>query len=224
MATQNQRLSICFDLDGTLVDTAPDLIRVLNIVVGSEGLPPTQFKKARNDVGFGAGYLIRQAYTREDRDLTDEKLSELIQMFLDVYADDISQLSKPFSGVETVLGHLKRAGHSLSVCTNKPAYLARPLIEELGMTRWFDRIIGSGEGVPSKPQPEMVFASAGHKDRNRIIMVGDSRADIAAARNARVPVIAVSYGYSDIPAPRLRADKLIRKFGELPRAVTSLGF
>lgn len=222
MPIDSRPMSLCFDLDGTLVDTAPDLVRVLNLVTAERGLPPSDYEIARKGVGYGAGYLIRTAYASFGEELDETTLKACIDRFLELYAADIAALSQPYPGVEATLARLKAKGHCFAVCTNKPGWLARPLLDALGMTHWFARIIGSGDGVPSKPRPEMIYAGAGHKDTRRIIMVGDSQPDILAARAAKVPSVIVSYGYTEIPPSRLRADMLIRKFSELEFAVENI--
>ncbi len=215
-------LSICFDLDGTLVDTAPDLVRVLNTVIAQDGLGPTDYKKARDRVGFGAKALIREAFERAGQDVSETRLDELLADFLRIYAQDIAQLSRPFAGVLTTLRELRSSGARLSVCTNKPGFLARPLIKALKMDVFFERVIGSRDGVKSKPSADHIFATAAHRDPSRIIMVGDALPDVSAARNAGVPVILMAYGYADTPPATLRADRVLKQFRELPSAIRDI--
>jgi len=216
-------LSACFDLDGTLIDTAPDLVRILNEVIAEEGLGKTEFAQARKAVGYGSRALIRGAFARENHSVSVEREDELQRLFLKLYADDICQLSTPFPGVIETLKHLKQRGAELSICTNKPGYLARPLIEALGLTHLFRAIIGSDDIERNKPFAHHIYASAGHRgDRKSIIMVGDSRPDILAAKNAKVPSIVMSYGYSTIPVIKLGADRILRNFREIPSALKQL--
>ena len=216
------KLSICFDLDGTLIDTAPDLVRVLNLVIKEEGLGPTDFAAARNQVGFGAKKLIREACARENHSISEDRVDELWHLFLKLYEEDIAQLSKPFEGVTDTLRNLKRMGHELSICTNKPGHLARKLIKSLSLEHFFIRTIGSRDGVAHKPSPAHIFAAAGHRDYRKIVMVGDSMPDVMAARAAGVPSILMRYGYAGTPADRLRANVTLRRFRELPEALFSL--
>lgn len=220
--TKLHNLSICFDLDGTLVDTAPDLVRVLNSVIAEDGLPETDYKAARDRVGFGARVLIAEAFARAGAPITDARLDALLNLFLERYADDIARLSLPFPGVLTTLRDLREGGALLSVCTNKPGFLARPLIRALKMDVYFDRVVGSRDGAPLKPSAKHIFAAAGHSDPRRIVMVGDAQPDVKAARNAGVPVILMSYGYADTPPARLRPDIILRQFRELPEAIKAL--
>lgn len=216
------RLSICFDLDGTIVDTAPDLVRVLNLVIAEEGLPETDYSSARGQVGFGAKRLITEACGRAGHDISGERVDELWHLFLALYEADTSQKSQAFSGVLPTLRDLKRGGADLSVCTNKPGFLARKLLDELDMTRYFSRIIGSRDGIATKPSPDHIFAAAGHRRTREIVMVGDSAPDILAARAAGVTSVLLRYGYAGTPADRLRADIVLRQFRELPGALFSL--
>lgn len=221
--TFSRPITLCFDLDGTLVDTAPDLVRVLNLVIAEDGLPETDYAIASRQVGFGARVLIRDAFARASTPLKNERADELLALFLKLYAEDIAQLSQPFPHVLSTLRELRRQQVRLTVCTNKPGYLARPLIEALNMTHYFERIIGSGDGAKSKPSPDLIYAAAGHKRRDEIVMVGDATPDAAAARAAGVPVIIVTYGYSDVPVAKLRANVNLRSFRDLPAALVGLG-
>lgn len=217
-------LTLCFDLDGTLVDTAPDLVRVLNDVIAEDGLPETDYGIASRQVGFGAKVLIREAFARANTPLSKTRADALLQLFLKLYADDIAQLSQPFPGVLRTLRNLRQANVSLTVCTNKPGYLARPLLAALNMTYLFDRIVGSGDGVKSKPSADHVFAAAGHRRRPEIVMIGDATPDALAARAAGVPAIIMGYGYTDVPLCQLRAAHILRRFDDLPEALLSIGY
>ncbi len=217
-----QKQSLCFDLDGTIIDTAPDLVRVTNLIIAEEGLGETDYMKARWQVGFGAKALIREACARENHPITESRIDELWHIFIKLYDEDIAKLSRPFPGVIDTLRNLRNRGYELSVCTNKPGHLARKLIKALEMEKLFVRVVGSGDGVPHKPSPLHIFASAGHRNTDNIVMVGDSLPDVAAARAAGVPSILMRYGYAGTPADRLRADITLRQFRELPGALFSL--
>jgi len=215
-------LSIAFDLDGTLVDTAPDLIRVLNEVIKPDGLPPVPIADARNLIGYGSMALIKKAYKTANVGLPDEHALRLQKTFLEIYADTLAQNSPPYSGVPEVLAELKRAGSRLSVCTNKPGAMARSLLKQLGLTQFFDRIVG-GDDVPhNKPAAQHIFASVGHRGNRPIVMVGDGAPDANAAKAAKVPIILMSYGYSPLPIHTFGADAVLRSFRELPPALKSI--
>lgn len=216
-------MSVCFDLDGTLIDTAPDLVRVLDLVIAEEGLPPTNFIQARKAVGYGSRALIKGAFERAQHHVSQKREDELQKLFLKLYAQDICKLSKPFPGVIDTLKLLKNNGAELSICTNKPGYLARPLIEALKLTSLFCRIVGSDDLERNKPFAEHIYASAGHRgEQGPIFMVGDSRPDVLAALNAKVPSIIMSYGYSTIPVIKLGADSVLRNFRDIPSTLKQL--
>lgn len=218
-----ENLSICFDLDGTLIDTAPDLVRVLNTVIAEESLPETSFAEARKAVGFGSRALITGALSRADHVVEDARIDELQKLFLDLYAKNICQLSVPFPGVVATLKALKREGAELSVCTNKPGYLARPLIDALGLSSLFVRTVGSGDVKRHKPYADHIWKAAGHRGhRRKIVMVGDSLPDVLSARNAKAPCIVMTYGYSTIPVIKLGADRILRNFRDIPAAISEL--
>lgn len=212
-------LSLCFDLDGTLIDTAPDLIRVLNTVIAQDGLSETNFKAARLDVGYGSRKLITEAFKRADQPIATDRIDSLQKDFLRLYAEDIARLSRPFPGVIDGLKSLKTQGAYISVCTNKPGHLARSLIKTLNMEKLFIRVVGYDDVPHKKPNPAHIFRTVGHRHAHPIVMIGDSLPDILAAKNAKVPSIAVSYGYSTIPAKKLGADAVIRNFRDLPSAL-----
>lgn len=206
----------CFDLDGTLIDTAPDLVRVTDYVIAMEGLAPTHYSSARKDVGYGSRALIMNACQRAGHKINEERFLILQKIFLEHYAETVCQKSAPFSGVVETLKVLKRQGAKLNVCTNKPGYLARPLIAQLGLTYLFDRIIGGDEAPKSKPHPSHVFMAAGTKTHSkRIIMVGDSYPDIRSGHNAGVPTILMRYGYSTIKAHKLRPTITLDHFHDI---------
>ena len=218
-----ENLSVCFDLDGTLIDTAPDLVRVLNTVIAEESLPETQFDEARKAVGFGSRALITGALSRAGRDVSDARIDELQQLFLKLYAENICQLSAPFPGVVATLRAMKHRGAELSVCTNKPGYLARPLMEELGLSALFVRTVGGDDLTRNKPYADHIWKAAGHRGhRRKIVMIGDSLPDVLSARNAKAPCIVMTYGYSTIPAVKLGADRILRNFRDIPAAITQL--
>jgi phosphoglycolate phosphatase len=208
-------LSVCFDLDGTLVDTAPDLVRVTNEVIALEGLPETDYKLARAVVGYGSMRLIRDALQRAGKRVPEARMKALQREFLDRYAASISERSNPYPGVVETLDTLTQLGAALSVCTNKPGWLARPLLQELAMTHWFDRIVGGDEATASKPDARHIFDAAGHRRSERIVMVGDSWPDMESARRANVHSVLMDYGYSFDPQIRLRAGTRLRRFRDL---------
>ena len=215
-------LTLCFDLDGTIIDTAPDLVRVLNLVIAEEGLPETNYKAIRKLIGYGSRRMIVEAFARESHKASPARIDALQKIFLKLYADDIAQLSRPFAGVIETLKDWQNCGVSLSVCTNKPGYLARPLLRALNMDIYFDDIVGGDEAPRAKPDSRHIWTAASHRDYRRIVMVGDAYPDIRAAHNARVPSILMSYGYTPIAPVKLKADVILNDFRQIPSALKKL--
>jgi phosphoglycolate phosphatase len=215
---------VVFDLDGTLVDTAPDLINALNFVLDREGLPPVPFEPARKMIGAGARKMIERGLELEGRSATIEDITRLTSDFIDHYAAHIADASRPFEGVENALGDLQRLGFRLAVCTNKLEWLSKLLLDQLGMSSRFSAICGADTFGVSKPDPailkQTVARGGGHL--SSAIMVGDAGPDVGVARRAGIPVIGVEFGYTEVPIADLKPDRLINHMRELPEAVQSL--
>jgi phosphoglycolate phosphatase len=216
--------TIVFDLDGTLVDTAPDLISALNHILEREGLPAVPLQSARNMIGAGARKLIERGLELEGRVTTVDDITRLTADFIDYYAAHIAEGSRPFDGLETALDDLTARGYRLAVCTNKLEWLSKRLLDELGLTPRFAAICGADTFGVSKPDPAILrqtVARAGG-DITSTIMVGDAGTDIGVARRAGVPVIGVTFGYTDVPIADLKPDRLIEHMRDLPAAVDAL--
>jgi len=217
-------LTIVFDLDGTLVDTAPDLIATLNLILGREGLPAVPYEDARTMIGGGARGMIEKALKADGRDGTKAELDRMFGAFIDHYAAHIADRSRPFPAVESALDRLAGDGHRLAVCTNKLEWLSVQLLETLQLTRYFAAICGQDTFGIQKPDPEVLrrtILKAGG-DPSRAIMVGDSGTDIRTARNAAIPVVAVDFGYSEVPIASLKPDRLISSFADLQAAIDGI--
>jgi phosphoglycolate phosphatase len=218
--------TIVFDLDGTLVDTAPDLINALNFVLDREGLPPVPLHSARNMIGAGARRLIERGLELEGRSLGLEDVARLTGDFIDYYAAHIADVSRPFEGLEGALDDLSARGYRFAVCTNKLEWLSKLLLDQLGLSSRFSAICGADTFGVSKPDPAILrqtIARAGG-EVSSAIMVGDSGPDIGVARRAGIPVIGVEFGYTEVPIADLKPDLLINHMRELPAAVVSLMF
>ena len=216
--------TIVFDLDGTLVDTAPDLISALNVVLDREGLPPVPLDSARNMIGAGARKLIERGLEVEGRAATVSDIERMTRDFIAYYADHIAEGSRPFEGLEGALDALAARGCRLAVCTNKLEWLSKRLLDQLGLSPRFAAICGADTFGVAKPDPAILrqtVARAGGA-LSSTIMVGDAGTDIGVARRAGVPVIGVSFGYTDVPIEDLKPDRLIHHMRDLPDAVAAL--
>ncbi len=210
--------TIVFDLDGTLVDTAPDLVRALNETLDLEGLPRVKLEIVRTLVGQGARALIERAAALAGVGFSADRLGQLTAAFIEFYRADIARESALFAGVETALETLASWGAKLAVCTNKRTDLSMQLLEAMNLATRFSAIVGADAVSDRKPHPDHYRAAvtrAGGIVR-RSLMVGDTIADVAAARGAGAPVIAVSFGYNDGSAGDLGADALLDRYGDLP--------
>jgi len=215
---------IVFDLDGTLVDTAPDLITALNHVLAREGLSAVPLASARNMIGAGARKLIERGLEAEGRAVTIDDLNRMTADFIEFYAAHIADDSRPFEGLEAALDDLIARGYRLAVCTNKLEWLSRRLLDALDLSSRFAAICGADTFGVSKPDPAILrqtVAKAGGAVTSSI-MVGDSGNDIGVARRAGMPVIGVSFGYTDVPIAELKPDRLIHHMRDLTEAVGEL--
>jgi phosphoglycolate phosphatase len=215
---------IVFDLDGTLVDTAPDLIGALNFVLDREGLPPVPLHSARTMIGAGARRLIERGLELEDRAAGVADIDRMTADFIDYYAAHIADGSRPFDGLEDALDELSGRGYRFAVCTNKLEWLSKRLLDQLGLSSRFSAICGADTFGVSKPDPailQQTVARAGGQ-LSSAIMVGDAGPDVGVARRAGIPVVGVEFGYTEVPMADLKPDRLINKMRDLPAAVESL--
>jgi phosphoglycolate phosphatase len=216
--------TVVFDLDGTLVDTAPDLIKALNFVLDREGLPPVPLHSARNMIGAGARRLIERGLEVEGRAASPADITRLTSDFIDYYAAHIAEDSHPFDGLEDALDDLGMRGYQFAVCTNKLEWLSKRLLDQLGLSPRFAAICGADTFGVSKPDPvilQQTVARAGGQ-LSSTVMVGDAGPDIGVARRAGIPVIGVEFGYTDVPIADLKPDLLIGHMRDLPAAVERL--
>src|SRR3979409_1243081 len=216
--------TVVFDLDGTLIDTAPDLINALNFVLNREGLPAVPMKSARNMIGAGARKLIERGLELDGRHAGLDDITRLTNDFIDHYAAHIADESRPFEGLEDALDDLSARGYRFAVCTNKLEWLSKLLLDQLGLGSRVSAICGADTFGVSKPDPAILrqtIALAGGQ-LSSAIMVGDAGPDIGVARRAGIPVIGVEFGYTEIPIADLKPDLLIGHFSDLPAAVESL--
>jgi phosphoglycolate phosphatase len=216
--------TIVFDLDGTLVDTAPDLIDTLNVILARHDVAPVAFNEARTMIGAGVKPLLQRALASKGLRLSPAAIDAMFAEYLELYAEHIADRSLPFPGLNDALDSLAARGCRLAVCTNKLEWLSVRLLDALGLSRRFVAICGQDTFTMRKPDPDMLrltIARAGG-DTGHAVMVGDSMTDVATARAASIPVVAVDFGYTDTPPHELGADRLISHFDALPEAVRQL--
>lgn len=217
-------LTLVFDLDGTLVDTAPDLIAATNHVLEHVGAPPVDVESLRPWIGHGAKYMIEMAIGPAGAKLTPEDHDQLLERYLTYYAENIAVMSQPFEGAVAALERFQAAGVKLAVCTNKMEQMSKTLLTELDLARYFAVIAGRDTFDAFKPHPnhllETIRAAGG--DAARAIMIGDTAVDIATAKAAGVPVIAVTFGYTDTPVREFSPDAVIDHYRLLEPAIKEL--
>ena len=222
--TPPQRLTVVCDLDGTLVDSAPDLCGALNTVLAEMGVPAVPLEEIRHLVGGGALVLIRRALARAGASDRFDAI-RLLERFLDVYGARLTRESRPYPGVSEALRSLAGRGHPLAVCTNKPEDLARRMLGELDLDFFGEAVVGGDTFEFRKPDRRALEAAAARAggDPERSILIGDSRTDVETARNGGVPVILVSYGYRTDAIDELEPDFVVHEFGSVPAVLGGLG-
>ena len=214
-------LTLVFDLDGTLVDTASDLLRACDHALALVGLGPAPVTVTRPKISFGSRAMILAGLEAHGVALTDAEVDALWRAFLTFYEADIAATSRPFAGVEELLAREHARGTRLAVCTNKVERMAQLLLDRLDMSRYFGAIAGRDTFAVMKPHPGHLIetiAAAGGVARNAV-MIGDSDVDIATAKAAHIPVIAVTFGYTPAPVASFAPDAVIDSYGEFDAAL-----
>lgn len=216
--------TIVFDLDGTFIDTAPDLVEAVNVALAAEGHPPVPIEALRHMVGRGARAMIAEALEATGRAVSETRLDELREIFLVHYEAHIADLSRPFPGLLPALDRLEVAGAAFAVCTNKREHMSRRLLEALGLMNRFAALIGYDTLKTRKPDPEPVREAVARSGRPlaRAVMVGDSSFDVRAAHGAGIPCVVVRFGYSDMDPDAMGADAVIGHYDELVGTVERL--
>lgn len=208
---------VIFDLDGTLIDTAPDLIDSLNHTIAPVGLAPMTLDDLHHLVGQGARVMIKRAFELRKVKLEEDEAETLFNNFVEHYRQNMPGKSRPFPGTVECLERLAAAGMTIAICTNKSEALTVPLIEEMGLSSHFATITGGDTFPVRKPDAAHIFGTiekAGGS-RDRAIMIGDSINDILAAKNAQIPSVGVDFGYSDVPIESLSPSTVISHFDAL---------
>jgi len=217
--------AVVFDLDGTLVDSAPDLQAALNRLLAEEGRRPLALEDVTGMVGDGAARFVERGFAATGAAVTGPALDALVQRFLIDYEANACVATRPFPGVVEALARLKACGLALGVCTNKPAAATREVLAGVGLASYFDCVVG-GDSVPGarKPDPRPVWAvleGLGVPPAQAVV-VGDSANDVAAAHAAGLPAIVVATGYTRVPPETLGAELVIDGFAQLPAAFADI--
>jgi len=219
-----QLQAVIFDLDGTLIDSAPDITVAVNKLLTRYGRPTIGVEQVRGMVGDGAPILLRRAFAATGAGIDPAAAPEVYDTFLDYYENQPSSPDSIFPGVPETLDLLLKRGLRLGLCTNKPERVTTEVLAQLDLARFFQAVAGGDTLSVRKPDGghvawvmEQLGAGAGSA-----VMVGDNHNDIAAARGAGIPVIAVSYGYPHIPTAEMGADAIIDHFTELPAMLDTL--
>ena len=220
MTIQNKKLFI-FDLDGTLVDTAPDFKNSINYMLNELNESEVSLEEIRNWVGYGARELIRRTVVDKNIPHDEQRIEEMLKIFLLHYTHNIDDDSVLFNNVKNVLEFLKNNGIKLAVCTNKMERLSNILLEKLNVLHMFDYLVGGDSLSKSKPDP-FPLLNICEKLNTKIsdsIMIGDSVTDLNAGKGAGMPVVLVSYGYTDNKDIYNEADLVINDFSQLKELV-----
>lgn len=217
-------LTVAFDLDGTLVDTAPDLIAALNFVLGEIGLAPVEETHVRALVGGGARLMIERGLALRGVQRTDAEVDAMLGDFLHFYERHIADRSRPFAGAAEMLDTLETRGACLIVVTNKIERYAVQLLETLNLAHRFEVIAGPDTFGIRKPDPGHLLRAVDRARgaQSRTVMVGDSITDVNTARRAGVPVIAVSFGYRDGTVEQLGADHVVDRLADVPALIDGM--
>ncbi|PWC33005.1 phosphoglycolate phosphatase [Azospirillum sp. TSO35-2] len=219
--------ALVFDLDGTLIDSAPDMTRVLNRTLAEFDRPPLTEAQVRTMVGDGSAMLVRQAFAASGAPLTDDAVEPVLRHYLDTYYDD-DERPVLYPDVAETLAALSDRGVRLGLCTNKPERITRKLLGLLGLEPLFGAVAG-GDTLPvKKPDGRHLtwvldrLGVAGDQAAQHAAMIGDNANDVKAARAAGVPVVAMSYGYPRMPVAELGADLVLDHFADLPDGLVRL--
>ena len=220
MTIQNKKLFI-FDLDGTLVDTAPDFKNSINYMLNELNESEVSLEEIRNWVGYGARELIRRTVVDKNIPHDEQRIEEMLKIFLLHYTHNIDDDSVLFNNVRNVLEFLKNNGIKLAVCTNKMERLSNILLEKLNVLHMFDYLVGGDSLIKSKPHPYPLLniCEKLNTETTDSIMIGDSVTDLNAGKGAGMPVVLVSYGYTDNKDIYNEADLVINDFSQLKELV-----
>ena len=211
--------TLVFDLDGTLIDSAPDLAGALNQLLAEEKRRALSLDEVRAMIGNGARMLITRGFAATGEAPADPEAA--YARFIDIYNGMLTVKTALYPGVRETLFGLQAAGHRMAICTNKPHGPTCAILEAFGMTALFDGVVGGDSYGHRKPDPRHILSLLAEMDADprHAVMIGDSQADVDAAQSAGIPVILMDYGYCHAPHDSLGADALLGRFNEIPEAL-----
>jgi phosphoglycolate phosphatase len=216
--------ALIFDLDGTLIDSLPDVCASMNRVLFDIGRRKLTLSETKDMVGWGGRVLVEKALAITGNKMTKNDVKLMLEKFVETYAKHPNDHSVLYPGVLPMLESFKSAGISMGICTNKPTVTTPPVLKAMGLDRFFD-VVSCGDAVPHK-KPDgrhvsMVVEEMGSTNQLSV-MIGDSESDITAAIDAGVRSVAVTFGYAHVPCNELGADAMIDHFDELPKALVNI--
>lgn len=213
--------TVVFDLDGTLIDTAPDLILATNHVLEDAGYKPVDETFMRPVISFGSRAMLTAGIRHQGREVVENELDEMFEKLIEFYGRNIAVTSKPFPGLIPVLDSLRARSFDIAICTNKREDMAKLLMAELGLTSYFKVITGRDTFPVCKPNPEHLLRtiSLAGGTAEKSVMVGDSTTDYETAKAANIPIIGVTFGYTDIPIAELDCEATISDYADFNAAL-----
>jgi phosphoglycolate phosphatase len=217
-----QRSTVIIDLDGTLVDSAPDLADALDQLLAERGIEPVGLDITRTLIGHGIPHLVEAGFDFRNVGLREDNRADAVGRFRDLYSANLSKKTRPYPGVEQALREMTNDGWRLVVCTNKLERYARTILGDLGLIGFFDVVAGPDTFGVAKPDPNHMLRLLPNA-ADPAVVVGDSEVDVATAKSAGLPIIAVNYGYCRVPVETLRPDAIVSSFGDVPAAVKAIG-
>jgi phosphoglycolate phosphatase len=213
-----------FDLDGTLIDSAPDIAAAVNELLAQDGLGPLTVQQVRAMIGRGVPVLVERAYAACGLPLAGQALGDAANRMSSIYARHLTNLTVLMPGALETVAAFAKAGVRVAVVSNKPNAFTREILDRYGLSPHLAATQGAEEGLARKPAPDMLLAAiakAGSQP-SRTLMIGDSEADVQSARAAHIPVVIVRGGYTTTAPEKLGADLVISALGELPNAIERL--
>ena len=219
-----KKTALLFDLDGTLIDSAPDICASVNKALESVGREPISLANIKSLVGSPAPILIEKVLEITGQPGSKEDIDFLLSGFLQVYRQNPSEHTVVFPGAREALERFEKAGIQLGICTNKPEATCFPVLDALDLRRYFATVVCGDTLEYCKPDPRHVFHALDEMgaDHNDAAFIGDSEADIQAAKNAHLPSVLVTFGYCHVPFSSLGANALIDNFDQLDKALSEI--